>query len=354
MRIAVRVDASPALGAGHLARCMTLATALRRDGAAVLLICRADASPLTAALRTGNVPVHWLTAEQTADPSADARATCAALTEPCDWLIVDHYGLDAAWEQVLRARARRILVIDDHAARRHDCDLLLNPNLPVTAADYRGRVPETCRLLLGPQYALLRDEFHRQRATVRAREGTVRRLLISCGGSDPGNATAQALAALAILAQAGALSEIAVEVIAGPGHRHWRALRAQTHALPGARFRRATRQMAAAMAAADVAIGAGGGSLWERCFLGLPALVITVADNQRAATAALAARGACWDLGPVHGLAPAKVAAHLAALLRDPAAVRAASQAALAVVGSASFSRHPLRWLAGDAAEQTL
>jgi len=345
MRIAVRVDAAPRIGGGHLARCLVFATALRREGAAVTFVCRADDSALTAPLRTSGFPVCWLPLSSACTPAQDAAATRAALTGAYDWLIVDHYGLDAGWERALRARARRILALDDLADRPRDCDLLLNPNLPAHPARYRGLVPSACRLLLGPEYALLREEFFCARVQPRPRDGRVNRLLVSFGGSDPGNATARALTALELLARAGELHGIGIDVIAGPGHSEWQALRVQTQTLPHARFRRATRQMARFIAAADLAIGAGGGSLWERCFLGLPALVVTLADNQHAASAVLAARGACWHLGPAATLAPPALAQQVAALLHDPAAVRAAAAVALTVVGAAAFSRHPLRWL---------
>ncbi|RME63691.1 MAG: UDP-2,4-diacetamido-2,4,6-trideoxy-beta-L-altropyranose hydrolase, partial [Alphaproteobacteria bacterium] len=170
MRAAFRVDASRAIGTGHVGRCLTLAAALRDAGGDALFLCRAHDGHLNAKIEEAGFPVlslpkrndtdddlahsHWLGATQ----ADDAKASIAALAgHRIDWLVVDHYGLDARWESALRRHAHRILAIDDLADRSHDCDLLLDQNFFLDAASrYDGLLPDHCRPLLGPRYAVLR------------------------------------------------------------------------------------------------------------------------------------------------------------------------------------------------------
>jgi UDP-2,4-diacetamido-2,4,6-trideoxy-beta-L-altropyranose hydrolase len=207
----------------------------------------------------------------------DARQTAAALTgRHVDWLIVDHYALDAVWERALRASTAQMMVIDDLADRPHDCDVLLDQNLYVDAhVRYRDRVPPQCRLLLGPRYALLRPEFGQERERAATRSGSVRRILVSFGGADAANHTAIALEALTRLD----LAAVQVDVVIGASHPRRDEIAALCKRRSFA-LHVQTIRMAQLMAVADLGIGAGGSTTWERCCVGLPALAIAVADNQ--------------------------------------------------------------------------
>ena len=159
--VVLRADASLAIGTGHLMRCLTLATAMRERGARCLFVMRAHPGHLAEAIRSRGFACVLLPVEERAasttpnrtahdgwlgsDLATDARRTVATLPSPVDWLVVDHYALDASWESALRSHARRILVIDDLADRPHDCDVLLDPNL----GRRRAITPAWCRLLAG-------------------------------------------------------------------------------------------------------------------------------------------------------------------------------------------------------------
>ena len=179
MNIAFRVDASTQIGTGHFMRCLTLADALKQHGAKIRFASRhmpeylrdmlvvkghefmlLDSSP-SDAISDGLSHANWLGTSQ----HADAQDTVQALSgQTWDWLIVDHYALDARWESALRQTAKNIFVIDDIADRQHDCDVLLDQNLYADMdSRYTGKVPAHCQLLLGPRYALLRDEFRQLR-----------------------------------------------------------------------------------------------------------------------------------------------------------------------------------------------
>ena len=345
IRVAVRADGSPRLGSGHLVRCLALAQALRRDGAEVAFICRRDPGSLAGMVAAAGFAVHPLPPQEPFDEQADATATAAVLATGCDWLVVDHYRLGAPWQRTMRRHAGRILVIDDLADRDFDCDLLLNPNLPDDPSRYAGRLPSACRLLLGPRHALLRDEFLAARRGCRPRNGRVARLLVCFGGSDPDGAGLLALEALRRLASAGRLGGLQVEVVAGSANPSMEQLRQATAALPNSRFHAASEQMAALMAAADLAIGGGGGMLWERAFLGLPALVVVLAENQRLASEAAAGQGLVANLGPLRGLDAIAVAAALEALLQAPERLAAMSQRGWALFDGPAFITQPLHWM---------
>lgn len=343
MRVVVRADASPEIGSGHIMRCLTLADALASGGARVTFLTRAGAGPLLDQIRARGHEVHLLADDplkSAPSPSAtahdrwlpvttvrDAEQAAVALgaMAPVDWLIVDHYALDAAWERAMRPLARQILAIDDLADRPHDCDLLLDQRF---AADkdvrYDGLVPASARQLIGPTYALLRPEYAVSRRTQRTRDGSIRRVLVFFGGADASNETTKAIEALRLLNH----DDLAIDVVLGVMCPHAAAVRAALAALPNASFHQGVASMATLMVAADLAIGAGGGATWERCSLGLPTIALTVADNQRAGLIGLAGELAVLHLGEAVDVDASRIAATVAFLIANPAVVRAMSKAA--------------------------
>ncbi|MCB1764847.1 MAG: UDP-2,4-diacetamido-2,4,6-trideoxy-beta-L-altropyranose hydrolase [Candidatus Competibacteraceae bacterium] len=311
-RVVIRADASIQIGSGHVMRCLTLADALRERGADVQFICRDLPGHLGGVLADKGYPVYWLPAsgeDETVILAHTAHSTwlgvpwtvdvdqtqaCLAGLSEIDWLIVDHYALDRAWELRMRPLVKRIMVIDDLADRPHDCDLLLDQNLhEEMECRYTELVPANCRQLLGPRYALLRPEFREVRKQLHQRDGVVRRILVFFGGSDPSNETAKALRAIRRLDQ----PDIAVDVVIGAANPHWREIEALCAKLPNTSFHRQVTNMAELMARADLAIGAGGVSTWERAVLAMPSLVIAVAENQIRVAEDWAATGGCWYLG---------------------------------------------------------
>lgn len=292
MQVAFRADASVSLGAGHVMRCLALADELRRQGATTQFICREHPGHLCDLIEAKGHALSRLPAAP-ADSRSDAEQSTAAVAA-ADWLVVDHYGLDAGWESALRARTRRILAIDDLADRRHDCDLLLDQNLQAeTHARYPALLPAGCRRLLGPDYALLRPEFRLARERGRAVRRAPHRLLVSFGGADVGGETLKVLAAIAAFDRA----DLTIDVVIGAANPHRAQIEKACGALANAHALVDVADMAALMAEADLAIGAGGSSNWERCCLGLPAVLVAIADNQVASSQALAEAGAVAYLG---------------------------------------------------------
>lgn len=233
----------------------------------------------------------WLGVSQ----ARDAAETIQALGHPRpDWLVVDHYGLDWSWERALRPHAKNLLVIDDLANRQHDCEVLLDQGY-ATAAEQRywNRVRPECRLLLGPRYALLRAEYRRRRQHMRPRSERLGRIVVFVGGSDPENLTGAALQVLA----APEFGHIAVDLVVGVNNRHAAAIASAALARPHTTVHGPRPHLADLMEEADLAIGAGGGTTWERMCLGLPSIVVSMAENQLRSCEALAADGLIRYLG---------------------------------------------------------
>lgn len=325
MRWLVRADASVTIGAGHVARCLTLARQARAHGVQVEFICRELDGSLLAQIRADGFAAHAIGPHD--DDAAAVRALAAQA--PVAWLVVDHYGLDAAWERSVQPAVQNILVIDDLANRPHACAALLDQNFwPDAKERYRGLVPADCLQLLGPHYLLLREEFARARASLQRDFSAVRRLLLNFGGADEPNVTCLALDAIRPLD----LSAVAVDVVIGAGNPHRAAVQQRLHGLAHARLHVQTSRMAQLIAQADLAIGACGSSTWERCFLGLPTVAVVLADNQREAAAQLHQQGVLANVGDVGPSTAAALRDHVAQLMADPARRAAMSRRAMDIM----------------------
>jgi UDP-2,4-diacetamido-2,4,6-trideoxy-beta-L-altropyranose hydrolase len=352
MEIAIRTDAAVTMGTGHVMRCLTLAQALREAGARCRFVSRAHRGHLARRIADAGFDLSLLPAAAR-DPvegdwlglpwQQDARDTRSALADgaPPDWLIVDHYGIDAAWERAVAGPGTRVGVIDDRTDRPHACVLLLNQNHGARAEDYAGLVPAGAQVLAGTAFALLRPEFADLRGASLARRDTPLRpggvLLVSMGGSDPDNATGAVLAALA---EVGLPEGWRLCVVMGGQAPHLDSVRAQLAALPMPHDLVVdTPHMAQLMADADLAIGAAGTTSWERCTLGLPCLVAVLAENQVALAEALIAAGAARPLRLSSAAGRARFAADLAELCGTGNARSEMSRRAAAVADGTGVAR---------------
>lgn len=322
MRIFVRSDASLQLGSGHIMRCLALTDALRSKGAEVSFICREQQGNLRELLQNKGyqvfrLPPSNLLPQEDTGWESDAEETSRILQDAghCAWLVIDHYLLDCRWESKLRRFVNKIMVIDDLANRRHDCDLLLDQNLHENPNNrYDGLLPDHCQRLLGPSYALLRPEFTQYRQKLRSRDGHIKRILISFGGSDPTNETARALQAITLLGR----NEIALDVVVGSSNPHKAAIKEICSTIPQATFHCQADNMAELMGKADLAIGAGGSTTWERCCMGLPSIALIVAENQAEITRMTAAFGALINLGRSKEVSVADIVETLSSLFSAP------------------------------------
>ena len=321
MKFVFRTDASLQIGAGHVMRCLTLAEALTKQGAVVEFICRAHEGNLLERIEQQGFNTHELPKitkpvdfnqvaqakgvpqPQNMIPSEDEGTLekekfygaqwlgstqlqdaeqCKPILEAIkpDWLIVDHYAIDQTWQILLKDSYKKLMVIDDLANRKHQCEILLDQTYGRKPEDYTTLVPKDCKMLLGSQYALLRPEFSewREYSLKRRANPEIKKLLITMGGVDPDNLTGQVLQAL----KACNLSkDIHIIVVMGATAPHIETIKIQAEGMPyKTEVKANVSNMAAIMADADVAIGAAGATTWERCCLGLPSIQIVLANNQ--------------------------------------------------------------------------
>jgi UDP-2,4-diacetamido-2,4,6-trideoxy-beta-L-altropyranose hydrolase len=289
-RVAIRTDANSEIGTGHFMRCLTLAEELKKNGAQVCFVARSLPSYLSQMLQDRNINLYPLQEGRSAEElddlphskwlkmsqHQDAMQTLEVLgSNKFEWLIVDHYAIDCRWESLLRGVAKKIMVIDDLADRQHDCDVLLDQNYYHDMNDrYVEKVPGHCRLLLGPTYALLRDEFREKRKFVKPRNGLIKKILIYFGGVDSKNYTSIAINSL--IHKGWCLD---VDVVIGKQHPNIQEIRDYCKS-NGFACHIQTEKMAELMAKSDLAICAGGASVWELFSMGLPSICISTATNQ--------------------------------------------------------------------------
>ena len=351
MKVCFRVDSSSLIGTGHVMRCLTLAEWLKKNDCEIGFICRELPGNLCHLVelrgfklqrlphdgtihgsenvnkKKNNFHSDWLSVSWQND--AEQSANLLRSESPIDWVIVDHYAIDEKWEKIMRSHAKKVMVIDDLADRRHDCDLLLDQNLyHDTATRYDNLVPAHCKKLLGPTYALLRPEFIQARKKIRARGGNVNRVLIFFGGSDPTNETTKTLESFALLNR----PEIVLDVVVGGTNEHRDQIKQICYKRPNTNFNCQVDNMAELMVLADLAIGAGGATTWERCFLGLPAIILITAHNQQETSAAVAEAGAVWNLGLCQQVDAKQLAKTIEHFLQCPSDLTAMTDSALRIM----------------------
>ncbi len=358
--VVFRCDASLRIGSGHVMRCRSLARALRRRGVAITFLCRRQPGDLIALLEQ-EFPVlvlpecpqaageshkegqplsgralyaAWLGCSEEQDATESLAALADAPLPPPAWLVLDHYGLGSPWQQRMQEGLRQavgsapaVLVLDDLADRVHQASLLMDANrLDHAAPDpYRDLLPEACTTLLGPAYALLDPLYPTLQPLLPARS-QLSRVLVFFGGIDIANHAAVALRALSHPR----LLHLAVDVVVGATAPHRADLESRVLQRPNTSLHVGLPSLVGLMARADLALGAAGTASWERACLGLPCLVVPVADNQEQGARALDAAGVarCLDFqapaDPVDTLEQA-----LLELLDAPDALLAMSEACL-------------------------
>lgn len=294
MQIVFRVDSSSLIGSGHLMRCLTLAQRYRKEGHRVAFVCRALEGNLASLVKKQDFQLHMLSAAEkdetltgydkwlTVTQERDAAEIVAIIQTmgTVDCLVVDSYAIDEVWEKIVRPYTNEIFVIDDLANRKHDCDMLLDQNFYLNKDErYKGLVPEHCKLLLGPEHALLREEFYRAKERMKPRAGKLHNILVFYGGADATDETSKAIEALSLLKSNGELQNVSITVVVGGSNPRNESI-SNLCQKEGFKFFCQVNNMAELMAVADLMLGAGGSTTWERCFLSLPAIVTAVAENQ--------------------------------------------------------------------------
>ena len=332
VRVGFRVDASTLIGGGHVFRCLTLAEELKLKGVESMFVCREHAGDLVSLIERNGYAVKRLPARQEREqhlPTAwrdDVQETATVLQgiTPLDWMVIDHYGIDEQWESEARKFAARIMVIDDLANRRHDCDVLLDQNYYLNAGSrYDGLIAPSSRLLLGPGNALLREEFHTARQRAVPRISGVKRILVSFGSSDPTGETEKALVALELAGCA----QLEIVVVIGSTNPRQRKIASRCTTLSDVRLLVQTDRMSELCLAADLSLGAGGSTMWERCLLGLPTIVVITAENQSEVVQAVSTTDAIVNCGHSRQVRAADIGNQIRSIMHSNARLESMSKA---------------------------
>lgn len=325
-----RCDASASLGGGHVMRCLAFGERLNWIGWPCVFATGPESSSAVPALAKSGHRLQIVKGPD--DIVGDAGFGL---------VVVDHYALDADFERRAASRAERVVVFDDFPGRKHACDVLVDPTPGRQSADYSGWVRPATQLLLGPPHAIIRREWRLQRAARRASDDarkSVRRIVVAMGATDACRATERVLRALAVSG-----IDADIDVVLG-------AAAANTEAVTQLLGARATLHidppdLPELTARADFAIGTAGTSSFERALLGLPALLVPVADNQRCIAATFADAGAADVVSAELLDDPVAFGKRLAAITSDEARCEAMSRAA----GSLTDGRGTQRLLAAIA-----
>jgi UDP-2,4-diacetamido-2,4,6-trideoxy-beta-L-altropyranose hydrolase len=284
----VRADADATRGSGHVMRCMALVQAWCARGGSVYFLSRCANEVLCR--RIEGAGANFLSLVDDADLET-TRSYVAEIN--ASFVVLDGYDFDLDYQRSLRAEGCRIMVIDDMVRLpRYETDILLNQNLGAERLEYK--LNSDAALLLGPQYALLRREFMVWRSRLHTVPETARKILVTLGGSDPENVTLKVIQALHHLE----IARLQIRVVAGPANPHLNELRDAAAAFPGQlELLTNVTDMAPLMAWADIAVTGAGSTCWELACVGLPAVALVIAQNQRAVADELGAAGVILNLG---------------------------------------------------------
>lgn len=301
----IRVDSSTEIGSGHVMRCITLGKQLQKSGDRVIFIMRDLPGNIIDVVKNNGFQVlimpqakcdisldgyeQWLTVPVQQDAEEvlaaiknylqrEADKTLQKNIGKIDRLVIDSYAIDYRWERILRSVTKEIFVIDDLANRKHSCDILLDQNFYLDKdTRYNGLVPDNCQLLLGPEHALLREEFYAAKKHLRHRDGKIKNILVFYGGIDLTDETTKAIKALIKVHKK---YDFSVNVIVGKSNPKCKQVEELCAKYPYINYHCQVSNMAEYMNAADLMLGAGGTTTWERMFLQLPCLVTAIAENQ--------------------------------------------------------------------------
>ena len=292
MNVVFRVDSSIQMGIGHVMRCLTLAQVLKENGENIEFICRKHKGSLIDKIRSNGFIVHelglleetevdtslahshWLGATQQQDAN-DCIDILKAKT--LDWLIVDHYALDEQWQKRLKPYCEKLMVIDDLANRNLDCDILLDQNYCDNFENrYDKLVPKNCKKFLGPRFLILRDEFLKLHKTSKKNKKTIRKIMLFFGGSDDSHETIKVVKILPFIKNL----DLSFDIVLGKNNSDIKKIIDLCRHINKVSIHIQIDNMAEIMSKTDLAIIAGGSTVWEACCLGTPIYTVVTAENQ--------------------------------------------------------------------------
>ncbi|MCM8532284.1 MAG: UDP-2,4-diacetamido-2,4,6-trideoxy-beta-L-altropyranose hydrolase [Lentisphaeraceae bacterium] len=343
--VVIRTDSSVNIGNGHMMRCLTLAEELISRDYEVLFLCRLIEAHLVDLLSNKDIELSLIDLPEYVGDSTESlwsdyeqnrdAENCQNILKgrQVKALLVDHYGLNAVWESLFKNFADKIMVIDDLANRTHDCDILLDQNFYLDKNRYEELTPPTCLKLEGPFYSLLRSEFTQVQPILK--ESSRIRIFMFFGSADLLNLTSFALQSIQSLNSL----DLQVDVVIGKSNPHRKQVEEICENQPAFKLYIQVNYMAELMSQAHLSIGAGGTVNWERFYLGLPALVVSVAENQVKSSEDLAESGLIHYLGHYHKVTQKDISEKLKEILNQPEELKKLSDKVKALVDGKGVSR---------------
>ena len=313
--LVIRADANSQIGTGHIMRCLALAQAWQDQGGAVTFISHCESDSLRQRLL--NEGMNLINIEKSYPATDDLECTLENLPAisrqqltKC-WLVIDGYHFDAAYQKRIKEAGYKILWIDDYGhADHYYADLILNQNISADESFYMHREPYT-QLLLGTHYVLLRREFNSWQCWQRKIPDIARNVLVTMGGADPDNVTLKIIQALKQIE----IPELEAKIVVGPSNPNLAILEREILDLTNFQLIKNASNMPDLMVWADVAVSAGGSTCWEMAFMGLPNILMIIADNQRAIAEALHKQGVALNMGWGKKILLADLGQHIKSLI---------------------------------------
>ena len=344
--IYIRVDTSSQIGSGHLERCITLSKELKKKGMNINFICHSHNRSMERRINNEGfffkvLPNFKHTLKKfdknnkgnnksflSSDWRVDAYNTIKLiLKNKPKLLILDHYGININWENLVKSLTGvKIMVIDGLANRHHNCEVLLDYTYSLKGKRrWDNLINSNCKLLLGTKYTLLRSEFVKEKKNLIKKKGLINRIFISFGGSDKVNLTEEALNALNSLNR----RDIFTDVVISKNNPNISKIRKKLKQKKNFQLHIQPRNIAKLMNKADLSIGAGGTMIWERCYLGLPSLIVSTANNQKKQSAAVHSYGAAIYLGIHKKNTKQKIIKQLKRIIKNKKLIRLMSRKSL-------------------------
>ncbi len=344
--IYIRADSSLQIGSGHIERCITLSKELKKKGMKVNFICRSLDGSMERRIKNEGFGIKvlpnfkntskkfdkniknnhktWLGPDWRVDAHHTIRLI---LKDKPKLLILDHYGININWENLVKSLTGvKIMVIDGLANRRHNCEILLDYTYSLKGKRrWDNLINSDCKLLFGTKYTLIRSEFVQEKKILIKKKGVINRIFISFGGSDKINLTGEALDALESLNR----RDIFIDVVMSKNNPNIFKIRKKLKKKKNFQLHIQPRNIAKLMNKADISIGAGGTMIWERCYLGLPSLIISIANNQIKQSAAVDSYGAAVDLGIYQKNTRKKIIKHLQRIINNKKLILSMSRKSL-------------------------
>ena len=323
----VRADANAQIGAGHIMRCFALAQGWQAQGGQVIFITNCKSESLQQRLMKEGFGFNPV--EENSKDCPDHKASLAVLEKYLNaWVALDGYHFDETYQLRIKEMGHRLLVFDDTAHLQHyHSDVILNQNINAEYLHYSREL--FTRLLLGLRYVVLRSEFLGWKGRERMFASSTRRVLVTLGGGDPDNQTLKVIRALRRIG----LKDLQVKVVVGAANPHSAVLESASRSCSfPIQLVRDARNMAELMAWADLAVSAGGSTCWEMAFMGLPCVILVLAENQQGIAKGIGEAGSGVNLGWFEGVTEGDILDTLSNLLSDPSRLRALSNMAKGLI----------------------